>query len=533
MKMPLIRKLTLILIPTLVLPLVTYTAFQVFQRSKQQALIQSIYEQQLNSILFSINQNSWDRLNSWAGSVNTILYYSKNWRNDDQVETNLIRLMKRYRSIVAITICSDSNQIRSIAEPEVESVLELQRMRSRWRTILQDSAIGIERMFRLARMDYIRPLVIPWESQRQQSFTCLLIPVSQDATITAEENLVAGLFLSNIDYIEEIVARKIEEMHLEGFVFAIKKQTSDQVLYSTRDVAIDEFEQKAPLWVLPDLELLVKMQGLTLTMLSKRQATLNLFLLVAVNFLFLFGIFYLVRNMKKEMALVRLKTDFVANVSHELRTPLALIRMFAEMLEMKRVKSEAKRSHYLRTIMNESTRLTQLINNILDFARIDSHKKEYRFVRADIVELVKETLDMYRFHLEQKGFSVLEQIEPKTLMITMDRDAVIQALVNLLDNAVKFSVDSKRIEVTLLQEDASVHLLVKDYGIGIPESERKNIFEKFYRVESSLVHNTKGSGLGLALVDHIMCVHKGKVRVDSKTGQGSTFTLIFPIDDLQ
>jgi two-component system phosphate regulon sensor histidine kinase PhoR len=228
------------------------------------------------------------------------------------------------------------------------------------------------------------------------------------------------------------------------------------------------------------------------------------------------------------MNLARMKTDFVANVSHELRTPLALIRMHAETLEMDRVPDEERKKQYYRTIMSETTRLTQLINNILDFSKIESHKKEYHLESDDLRECLIQTLNVYGYHLRTKGFRLEQKLDPAVPKISMDREAVTQALINLLDNAVKFSQEEKKIIVTLETKQNMVVLSVRDFGVGIPEAEQKKIFDKFYRVENSLVHNTKGSGLGLNLVKHIMNVHNGKVSVTSKEGEGSTFSLYFP-----
>jgi len=229
------------------------------------------------------------------------------------------------------------------------------------------------------------------------------------------------------------------------------------------------------------------------------------------------------------MTLAQMKTDFVADVSHELRTPLALIRMYAETLEMGRVGSEQKKKSYYKTIMNETARLTQLINNILDFSKIESSKKEIILEDVDLGALIQETVDMHHFHLEQKGFDLQLNIEKSLPMISADGESLKLAFINLLDNAVKFTPEKKVISVVLTRQDASLVLSVMDHGIGIPKAEQKRIFEKFYRVGSSLVHDTKGSGLGLSLVKHIMEVHGGKVNVISNQGEGSTFSLIFPV----
>jgi signal transduction histidine kinase len=233
-------------------------------------------------------------------------------------------------------------------------------------------------------------------------------------------------------------------------------------------------------------------------------------------------------NVTKEMALARLKSDFVSNVSHELRTPLSLIRLYAETLEMGRLTGPEKYQEYYRIIRKESERLTGLINNILDFSRIEAGRKEYDFRETDMSELVHNTLDSYRYQLEQNGFQFEEKIDEVPPM-RVDREAMARSLLNLVNNALKYSQDRKYIGVNLYRDNGSVKLEVVDQGIGIPHQEQQKIFEKFYRVGDPLVHNTKGSGLGLSLVRHIVQAHGGEVAVDSTPGQGSKFTIVLPV----
>ena len=209
------------------------------------------------------------------------------------------------------------------------------------------------------------------------------------------------------------------------------------------------------------------------------------------------------------MHLSRLKSDFVANVSHELKTPLALIRLFAETLELGRVPSEEKAQQYYRVINKESQRLTQLINNILDFSRIEAGRKEYRLAAADVGRIVGEVVDAYRFQIEQQGFTLEVAVEDDLPRVTADKEAIAQALLNLVNNALKYTRDEKYLRLAVARRgDGQVTLAVSDRGIGVAKGEQTKIFEKFYRAEDSLVHETKGSGLGLSLVQ----AHHGSAR---------------------
>ncbi|HJT18657.1 MAG TPA: HAMP domain-containing sensor histidine kinase [Thermoanaerobaculia bacterium] len=234
-----------------------------------------------------------------------------------------------------------------------------------------------------------------------------------------------------------------------------------------------------------------------------------------------------VQAASRQMKLSQMKSDFVSNVSHELRTPLASIRVFGEYMRLGRVTSDEKVREYGEYIEAESRRLTQLINNILDFSKIESAEKKYKMAGADIVELVYDTTCAFAMPLRDKGYEISFTAPAAFISpVTIDRDAIAQVLMNLLDNAVKYSNGDKRVAVAVSGDATSVHIAVTDHGIGIPAAEQKKIFEKFYRVGSGLVHNVKGSGLGLAIVAHVVKAHGGRVDVVSAPGEGSTFTIV-------
>jgi signal transduction histidine kinase len=279
----------------------------------------------------------------------------------------------------------------------------------------------------------------------------------------------------------------------------------------------------------PGLTLAIRMPGTTLAAMEQRFVRTDFIILGAITLLLAAGIVLTHRNIARELALARLKSDFVSNVSHELRTPLSLIRLYAETLEMGRLKSPEKYQEYYGIIRKESERLTGLINNILDFSRIEAGRKEYDFRETDVRELVHNTLESYRYQIEQNGFVFEENISDNVPRLRVDREAIARSLLNLVNNALKYSQDRKFIGVSLFRSNGNVKLEVEDHGIGIPFQEQSKIFEKFYRVGDPLVHNTKGSGLGLSLVRHIVQAHGGEVFVDSVPGQGSKFTISLPM----
>jgi signal transduction histidine kinase len=277
------------------------------------------------------------------------------------------------------------------------------------------------------------------------------------------------------------------------------------------------------------LALGIKFQGTSVQALGQTWVHRSFLILACLSVLIIGGLVLTKHIVSKEMALARLKSDFVSNVSHELRTPLALIRLYAETLELGRITTQEKKQQYYRIIRKESERLTALINNILDFSRIEAGRKEYEFRNTDIAELVRNTLESYRYQIEQQGFAFEESIDSNLPAVPVDREAIARALVNLVNNALKYSSDEKFLGVKLYRENGVVKLEVADHGIGIARRDQSKIFEKFYRAGDPLVHNTKGSGLGLSLVRHITQAHGGEIAVESTPGRGSKFTLSLPL----
>ena len=277
------------------------------------------------------------------------------------------------------------------------------------------------------------------------------------------------------------------------------------------------------------LALGIKYQGTSVEALGRTWMHRSFLILGCLSLLIIVGLVLTKHIVSKEMALARLKSDFVSNVSHELRTPLALIRLYAETLELGRITTQEKKQQYYRIIRKESERLTALINNILDFSRIEAGGKEYEFRNTDIAELVRNTLESYRYQIEQQGFAFEENIDSNLPAVPVDREAIARALVNLVNNALKYSSDEKFLGVKLYRDNGVVKLEVADHGIGIARRDQSKIFEKFYRAGDPLVHNTKGSGLGLSLVRHITQAHGGEIAVESTPGRGSKFILSLPL----
>jgi len=268
--------------------------------------------------------------------------------------------------------------------------------------------------------------------------------------------------------------------------------------------------------------------GLSPRDMVRRQAAIFMGAFVLLVAVIAAGLVATYRLVRRESEIARLKSDFVANVSHDLKTPLSLIRLFSETLEMDRVPDPERRREYYAVLTRESERLSRLIDNVLDFSRIESGRQRYEMTPGPVEPLIQEVLESFRHPLQQEGFTVEVSIAPDLPDVVMDDDAVKQALANLLDNAMKYSAERRHITVTARREDDGVAVEVTDEGIGVPVGERERIFEKFYRVGRSETQGRRGSGVGLALVKHIAEAHGGRVSVDARAGGGSRFTLHLP-----
>jgi signal transduction histidine kinase len=244
----------------------------------------------------------------------------------------------------------------------------------------------------------------------------------------------------------------------------------------------------------------------------------------------LFGAYFVSQDVRRELRVAEMRSRFVSAVSHELKTPLTAIRMFAETLQLGRSQNEADHEEYLETIVNESERLTRLLNNVLDFSKIERGKKTYRRMPSSLAEIVEASARAMQYPLEQQQFTLTLDIEDDLPDANVDRDAIEQAILNLLANAMKYSGESREIDLRLKRANGKALIEVADRGVGIDVDEQSKIFEQFYRVPNTNNDGIPGTGLGLTLVRHIAEGHGGRVTVESAPGQGSTFAIHLPLE---
>ncbi|HDT12751.1 MAG TPA: HAMP domain-containing histidine kinase [Candidatus Aminicenantes bacterium] len=242
-----------------------------------------------------------------------------------------------------------------------------------------------------------------------------------------------------------------------------------------------------------------------------------------------FGAFLIARTIGQEMEILKIKSDFVSSVSHEFKTPLTSIRSLMERLADGKVRDPAKMDRYFGIIAHDTERLTRLVNNLLDFSKIEEGKKEYDFAETDVARIAMEQVEAYRKGQVQEGPEIRLEVAGEIPDIRADAEALTRALANLLGNAIKFTPAGKAVRVVLRRDGEHIVLEVADEGIGIHPDEVGKVFEKFFQGRNAHDLSARGTGLGLTLVKHIAEAHGGRVLVESEVGRGSKFTLVLPI----
>jgi signal transduction histidine kinase len=263
------------------------------------------------------------------------------------------------------------------------------------------------------------------------------------------------------------------------------------------------------------------------TFLISRQG-IYFYMFLLITGILVFGLILTVRAVSRELELARMKSDFVSTISHEFKSPLTSIRQLAEMLHSGRVPSEERRREYYDVLLEQSERLSLLTENILNMARIEEGRKEFVFEKTDIGALLKEIVTSIQDRVRHEGFSIELELKKGLSPIKADRVALAQAVTNLIDNAVKYSGESRRIIVRASEESAFLTIAVKDFGTGIKKEDLDRVFERFFRGGDELTRTVKGSGLGLTLVKEIVEAHDGAVYGESEPGKGSTFFIRLP-----
>lgn len=491
------KKAVLILLALIVLPVLLYSAYQIATLSDAEELIARIYRQQLDLILLSINQHAWDVANGWVNRVAA----PPGGRPIEQ-------FLERTPAIREV-FWSDPELRTWHAIPDSGAApVVLDSLRSRRELV--------DRLLRYDAQDYrkIEPILLG----RGRDHRTVLVFVTG-----GQIRKITGLVLDDRRFVADVLAPKISES--VGTEFLVGVFSEGERLFATDEVSRREIVQARDLWIFPHVSVGIRMRGQSLDEILRQRLWRNVGLVLGLDLLLLAGAWLVYRGINREIDLVRLRSDFVSTVSHELRTPLALIRMYAETLEMGRIDDPVKQKEYLATILSETERLTRLVNDVLSVSRTDAGKR--KLAPVDLNAVVRDVLKTYADRLASAGFfpevAYAESLSP----VMADREAVAEALINLVDNAMKYSPDRKHLRIRTGEDGKRVYIDVEDQGTGIAPEHHRKVFEPFFRVTEGLVHSTKGTGLGLALVKRIMESHGGEVVLRSVPGKGSTFRLLF------
>jgi len=497
------------------MPALFFAVYEINSLTSNEQMIERIYNNQVESILYSVNQFSEDIINSWRSHLKII------WENKNRTPVaGEIKKFLQQNSSANFIFYADSSGIKTSFVSSVNSIIEINKSTH---NLLAENRNKIERLFAYTREGYfkIEPLHL---NNSNLSVVVFIIE-------TAEGKELVGLGIDPEQFVKQVLLPKIRSVSQDEFIVSVFDKANGKNIYSSEPVDLAKIQNERPLWLLPDYHLGIALKGGTIQSLVKDRAQTNLLLLLLLIVVLLGGVWIIFRNVRKEVALAKIKSDFVSNVSHELRTPLALISMFAETLEMGRVKNEEKKKEYYTIISHEAARLSKIVNRILNFSQAEAGKRKYNFAKIQLNEIVEDVFNTYRFHLQNKGFRFITQPDVTIPLIYADKEAVSEAIINLIDNSVKYSQDIKEVELSTGKIGEMVYIKVKDFGIGISDKDQKKIFDKFYRVAGDNIHNTKGTGLGLSLVKQIMDAHKGEITLHSSPDKGSSFILKFNQSD--
>jgi len=516
-----VKKIGIILLFIIILPVILLTFNELNTLSDNEKVLEEIYADQLEAVLFSVNQYSEDVVSSWATQIDILLQkleHTDEYKSIRQIDS----FFNNYPSLAIIMLADSIKDERLIFINTSGTSYDKNELNDEYRNILSGSEKTIRRLFTYKRGNYRKIETVRSDSLND---TELLVFVDE----APNRNILRGIILDPQQFIYRILSPKIQEIAQEEFVISIFNRERDYQFNSTKGSAVTNIQQERNLWIFPEYKVGITIKGKTIEDVVRERAVTNIVMISLLALILIIGVWIVYRNVKREVELAQIKSDFVSSVSHELRTPLALISMFSETLEMNRVKSDEKRQEYYSIISQEANRLGRIVNTILNFSKMEAGKRKFQFEEKDLNEIVEQMFSNYKFHLKNKNFQFDFSPDENLPKIKIDEEAISEAIINLIDNAVKYSDDKKEIIIKTGTDYNFAYIEVSDKGIGISSEDQKKIFDKFFRVSTGLVHNAKGTGLGLTLVKHITDAHNGKIRLKSKLGEGSSFILLFPI----
>lgn len=530
-----LRKITLVFILIAVVPVI-FLLYEIGDLNRNEAIVREAYRNQLESILYSVNQYTDDIVNSWANQIRTDLKSTN--PPDDSLKAHLSAVLNQTQ-IARYVYLSDLKGHSVLIQMNEEQV-PMGKVKATIDSIVNASSNVTDKLIEYEKAGF----------RKLEPFNVTVVGdcVPILFAINSKRFAVGALVVDLRRFIRGSLGSKMQEISQEKMTISAFSTLTDSLVYSTDPLLMRPESQeyqarpkpvimKKDFWVLPGYHLGIALNGTTIDDLVGDRRLTSITVITLLFIVLGIGIIFVYRNIRRELYLSQAKSEFVSNVSHEIRTPLSLIGMFAETLESGRVPTEEKKQEYYNIIGKETARLSRIVNRILNFSQLEANKKRFHFEDLDLNDVCAATLRLYFVHMEDKGFK-FEYLPAKDLQtVNGDREAIAETLVNLVDNAMKYSADRKHIVVRTGSDSKFVFIEVQDEGIGIARQHHKYIFDQFFRAPSGDIHTTKGSGLGLTLVRKIMEAHHGDVQVESSPGKGSTFRLRFPLkqktDELQ
>lgn len=495
------KKLTILAVVGVFLPVVVLTYMQYRSLTELQNKTKGAFKDNLRQGLTIVERQMKQRLEDVAaktlGPISSIEVSSP-----EQIEKHFANVKSSHPEVDEIFLYSDK-LLKGTTQSDILSLYDKARV--------AQSFLDVNRKYLFGEGKY---LFLPLQS----GFTGVLL---NERFIN--DDLIAGTIGKTLNmYHDETTASS-------SIAITISDE-NNQVLYSNATPQIGHFLETSFDPPFSNWKAGIGLKNTNLDDLARNSFLHSAGATVLVLLVLLFGIALTIRATDREARLAQAKSNFVANVSHELKTPLSLLSLFSEILELGRVNSEEKKTEYYRIIRHESLRLNKVIDNILDFSKIEAGRKTYNFAHSDMAEVIENVLSSYRYQIVNGGFDVHTNIQADLPPVLIDRDAMAQAISNLVDNAIKYSGEVKQLSIKTEKLGSDLSIEIADRGIGIPRTEQAKVFEKFYRVGNGLIHNVKGSGLGLSLVKHIIEAHKGTIAVEGDAGKGSRFTILLPLE---
>lgn len=515
------EKIFYLIILIILLPAGFLSFYQISSLNQNEKNIQQVYDNELKTILISLNEYSTAYIEDLTRNV--VLMTLEKKKQDPKsfsfiskeflLQNNFIEMIMTVDTnfsskteIISSLINADSNYTKQ----NIDKLLSLNKGKIKNLFNLNSELIKEPNNFVTISIGNYNLIVSP-----------VKLPVANGR--------VCALLINPELFIDQILSNRIKEISHNEFLIGISNNKNGKIVYETGNNSKLIAEQSANLVIFPNYRLSISLRGMNIPELVKSRMLKNLFLILVINLFIIIGLWFVLKNFKKEKELAKLQADFISYVSHELRTPLSLIGLFSETLLMGKVEDQKKKIEYYNVIFEESSRLSRLVEKILNFYSLKENKKAYNFTKENLNFVIENILEKYQTHLENNKFKVI--FIPGKLIpdVLIDKDSVVEVIINLIDNAMKYSTEEKQIDISTGVENDFLFITVKDYGIGISNINQRRIFEKYYRITNDSLSLIKGTGLGLSIAKEIMKAHNGKILVESNEGKGSCFTMKFPI----